>query len=88
MKRYFRLLLVVFTLSACGPHAKDRARTADDVLRKACETLAAQQAEELGISVEDIIKVTCTAENLTRDWRDQLLSLQRAELVKAGLAAE
>lgn len=78
--------LGIWLATGCTAAQKSTIRTADDGLRAACELLAAEQAEALGLTVEDVIKTTCAAERFSRDLREHLLSAQRRELEAAGLS--
>jgi len=79
------LAVATMVLVAC---TKEQARSADDAVRQACELLAAEQAAEMGVSVDDIIRTTCAVENVTRDMRDRILAAQAEAAVAAGVALE
>lgn len=83
MKSWLLFLVPVLTLG-CTPLARERAKTVDDYTEKACELLAQENADRMGVDPDQIIDAVCRS----RDFLDQLLSTQAAGAAKAGVGSE
>jgi hypothetical protein len=81
-----QLIVLATPLLGCSAGTKSALRTADSIVRDACEALAAVSAEQAGVEADKLIATSCAIESVTRRMRDRLLAQQLGAARDAGLA--